>query len=285
MGDGDSAYDQEMQDKLSAFMADSGMDNDADDADDDNDDDAAVELDVPDVLPDNCLDHVILACCNLKDGMEQFEDMTGIAPKKIGSLRGVGTKSARVALDNNTFVEIIGPDPNAHSDGIAPKLLKIPKGELFAYHYVVRAKPDDVDIPENLGWDKDAVVMVHADADDYAESGEVHKWDLVFVYGHGIGGCVPEFVNWRENKYHPTSRLPKTRGKIAYVQVQAPDGHYVHQLMQKVSDVNVYPGSPELTFSLDTPKGSVQFKGANPEGIVMPGFGDDNHPTYSGKPM
>lgn len=278
----DSDYDREMQRKLSAFIQDEGLDNEVDD---DDDDEPTPELNIPDSLPDNHLDHVILACSNLLEGMEKFEDLTGIPPKKIGSLRGVGTKSARAAMDNCTFVEIIGPDPNAESEGIAPKLLKIPKGELFAYHYVVRAKPDDVIIPDNLGWDKDAVVMVHADADVYAASGEVNKWDLVFVYGHGIGGCVPEFVNWRENKYHPTARLPKTAGRIAYVQVQAPQGHYVHELLSKVNDVNVYPGSPELVFSIDTPKGNVKFKGANPEGIVMPGFGDDSHPTYSGQTM
>lgn len=279
-----SDYDREMQAKLSAFMHDEGMDNEIDDTASVESEDGP-ELDIPDSLPENCLDHVIIACANLKDGMEKFEDMTGLAPKKIGSLRGVGTKSARVALDNNTFVEIIGPDPNNESVGIAPKLLSIPKGKLFPYHYVVRAKPDDVEVPEHLGWEKDSVVMVHADADEFANSGHVNKWDLVFVYGHGIGGCVPEFVNWRENKCHPTARLPKTNGKIAFVQVQAPDGHYVHDLLSKYNDVNLYPGSPELIFSLDTPKGNVQFRGSNPEGIVMPGFGDQTHPTYSGKTM
>lgn len=284
MTDDSSEYDRDMQKKLASFMADEGMANEAED-DDDDDDDSKTELDVPSNLPENCLDHIILACCNLKDGMDQFEEMTGIAPKKIGSLRGVGTKSARVALDKNTFVEIIGPDPNAESDGIAPKLLAIPKGELFPYQYVIRAQPDDVIVPEDQGWQKDAVVMIHADANEYSENGEIHKWDLVFVYGHGIGGCVPQFVNWREHRFHPTARLPKTSGKIAFVQVQAPDGHYVHDLMSKVNDVNIYPGSPELVFSLDTPKGNVKFKGSSPEGIVMPGFGDESHPTYSGQAM
>lgn len=280
----DSAYDREMQARISAFMEGTGMEDELAALDDDDDEDE-VELNVPDDLPDNCLDHVILACSNLKEGMETFEDMTGIAPKKIGSLRGVGTKSARVALDNNTFVEIIGPDPNAESDGMAPKLLSMPSGQLVPFHYVVRSKPDDVVIPENLGWEKDAIVMVHADVHDFAESGEVYKWDLAFVYGHGIGGCVPQFVNWRVNKYHPTSRLPKSPGTLGFVQVQAPEGHYVHELLRKVNDINLYPGEPELIFSLDTPKGNVTFKASSPEGIVMPGFGDDSHPTYSGKQM
>lgn len=278
------SYDSVMKAKLSSFLRDEGTTDTMDD-DGSIETSTTTELAVPDFLPEKCLDHVILACSNLMDGMEQFEEMTGLTPKKIGSLRGVGTKSARVALDNNTFVEIIGPDPNNQSVGIGPKLLGIPKRNLVPYHYVVRAKPENVEFPEDLGWDKDSVVMVHADAHEFSNTGYVSKWDLVFIYGHGIGGCVPEFVNWRENQCHPTARLPRPEGKIAFVRVQAPDGHYVHQLLRKYRNVNVYPGSPELVFSLDTPRGNVQFRCANPEGIVMPGFGDENHPTYTGKNM
>lgn len=278
----DDDYDREMQAKLAAFMSDEGMENDVDE-DDEDDEEEGQELNIPDDLPDFCLDHVIIACCDLKEGMEQFEDMTGIAPKKIGALRGVGTKSARVALDGNKFVEIIGPDPNATSEGIAPKLLNIPKGELRPYHYVIRAKPADIKLPD--GWQKDEVTMVHADTKQFSDTGEVFKWDLIFIYGHGIGGCVPKFVNWREKRFHPTAFLPKTDGKLAFIQAQAPEGHYLHELLESVNDVTVYPGEPKLTFSFDTPKGNVQFEGENPEGIVMPGFGDDSHPTYSGKPM
>eukprot|EP00934_Nitzschia_sp_Nitz4_P005897 Nitzschia sp. Nitz4//scaffold56_size114212//10558//11403//NITZ4_003931-RA/size114212-processed-gene-0.51-mRNA-1//-1//CDS//3329554649//5887//frame0 len=277
-------YDKDMQSKLAAYMADEGIEDEPDEVVDD-DDDTHVDLDIPTSLPDKTLDHIILACSDLKEGMETFEDMTGIAPTKIGSLRGVGTKSARAALDKYTFVEIIGPDPKAESDGIAPKLLSMPKGELVPYQFVIRSDPEDVNVPEDKGWEKDAVVMIHADTHEYSKNGEVHKWDLVFVYGHGIGGCVPQFVNWRETRFHPTARLPKTSGKVAYVQVQAPEGHAIFDFLSHVNDITIYPGEPQLVFALETPKGSVKFTGSRPDGIVMPGFGDENHPTYSGQPM
>jgi hypothetical protein len=275
----ESEHDKEMQAKLADFMVDSNLDDD--DEEDVETEAKKRQLNVPDALPENCLDHVMLATCDLKEGMERFEKMTGLKPTKIGSLRGVGTKSARVSLSNGTFVEIIGPDEKASSEGMGPHLLNMPEGKLVPFHYSVRAKPDDVEIPESLNWDKDDVVMVYADADDFAEDGEVCKWDLVFLYGHGLGGIVPSFVNWREIRHHPTARLEKTGAKLVSVRVQAPSGNYAHDLLGGVKGITMCQGQPELSFSIDTPKGVVSFSGSKPMGIVMPGFGDDNHPSMN----
>ncbi|KAG7337383.1 glyoxalase-like protein [Nitzschia inconspicua] len=124
--------------------------------------------------------------------------MTGLKPTKIGALRGAGSKSARVRLDKNTFVEIIGPDDKNPSEGMGPTLSAMPKGKLVPFHYAIRQEKEKVVIPESENWDRDEVVMVHADPDAFDESGEVAKWDFLLLYKHGIGGAVPAFVNWRE---------------------------------------------------------------------------------------
>jgi len=278
----DSESDEEMKAKLAAFMADEGMEDELDsDYASSSDDEKEVIENIPDDLPQNCLDNLVLACCDLKAGMETFEDMTGIEPKKIGSLMGVGTKSARVALDNARWIEIIGPDPNHKTVGMAPKLLEIPKGDLIPYHYTVRLQPEKIDVPEDKGWQKDEITMVHADT----ETGETSKWDLTFIHGHDLGGIVPQFAFWYSNKAHPTVRLPTTEGSLGYVQVQAPEGHYVHEFLADVTGITLYSGKPKLVFSIETPKGEVKFKGKRPAGIVLPGFDDEEHPSYSGKPM
>jgi hypothetical protein len=239
--------------------------------------------DVPDTLADNCLDHVILACSNLKAGVEQFEQMTGLnKPSPMCTLRGVGTKSVRYHMGNRTFLEIMGPDDKQGSEpqSIGRGLLDIPNGTLVPYHYALRNKPDQIDIPESLGWERDNIIMVHAATEDFDDNGDIGKWDFVLLYGHGLGGVVPSFVNWRENKYHPTARLDLQQGaKIQSVQVQAPAGHYVHELMRPAQGITMSEGStPTLSFSIATPKGEVvRFSTSNPEGIQMPGFGDDNH--------
>lgn len=266
-----------MKAKLAQFVSSSSMDSDDDDSD--PEDDGKPYVDVPTNLPMNSLDHVLLATNNWKDGMELFEDLTGLKPTKIGALRGAGSKSARIRMDKNTFVEIIGPDDKNPSEGMGPTLSAMPKGKLVPFHYAIRQVKDKVQIPESENWDRDEVVMVHADPDAFDECGEVAKWDFLLLYNHGIGGAVPAFVDWRENKFHPTARLPKTAGKLSYVQVQAPNGHYVHNLLDRAEGVTLHYGKPEMVVSLDTPRGEVTFSASNPKGIVMPGFGDQNHPS------
>jgi hypothetical protein len=96
-----------------------------------------------------------------------------------------------------------------------------------------------------------------------------------------LGGIVPSFVNWREIRHHPTARLDKTGAKLVSVRVQAPSGNYAHDLLGGVKGITMCQGQPELSFSIDTPKGVVNFSGSKPMGIVMPGFGDDNHPSMN----
>merc|ERR1712130_628349 len=62
-------------------------------------------------LQDNVLDHIVIAAPDFQEALKEFENMTGIKPSVVGSLRGLGTKSARVGLDDNAYIEIIAPDP------------------------------------------------------------------------------------------------------------------------------------------------------------------------------
>jgi hypothetical protein len=266
-----------MKSKLAQFMSAASLDSDDDESIPGEDEKLGV--DVPDYLPMNVLDHVLLATNNWMEGMAIFEELTGLKPTKIGALRGAGSKSARVRLDKKTFVEIIGPDDKNPSEGMGPTLSAMPKGKLVPFHYAIRQEKDKVVVPEAENWDRDEVVMVSADPYAFDESGEVAKWDFLLLYNHGIGGAVPAFVNWRENRFHPAARLPKTSGKIRYVHVQAPSGHYVHELLERAEGVSLHCGEPEIVVSLDTPCGEVTFSATNPKGIVMPGFGDENHPS------
>ena len=111
------------------------------------------------------------------------------------------------------------------------------------------------------------------------EGGDINKWDLLFLQGHGLGGVVPNFVNWREKHFHPTTTLMKTKGSIESVTVSAPADSYAHTLLSNVHDVATEVGSPELMFCLDTPNGIIEFSCTAPHGISMPGFGDPAHPS------
>ena len=192
-------YQDEMQAKIANFLEDSPYGQDDDVADDDNSVGSnLLELDVPDHLEQNSLDRIVLACCDLQSGLDEFEKLTGLKGGiKTTNGGGAGTKSSLVALDNNTFIEIMGPDPNT-SEGMSETLQEIPQGKLVAFHFDVRRHPDAVDIPEEVSWETDNVIMVGSGSpSEYDEAGEMYKPydptvpDQIAEWAEGEGFTVP----------------------------------------------------------------------------------------------
>ena len=281
-----STYDREMQDKISSFMSGSEYEI-GDDNDDDDSVDERGELNIPDYLEDNTLDHIVIACSDIMEGRKQLEEMTGLKPGIVTTKRGgAGVKSCSIALNDNTFMEMIAPIPGT-SEGMSPDLSTIPSGEIVAYHYAIRTNDPDKfeENPPADNWNVDKVTMIGASSPDMydQDGGVINKWDSVHFYGHGLGGVVPSMVHWRENRAHPTAHLKDQGARLRSVEVSVPSGSNgeVDTLVGSVSNVSLSSGSPELVFELDTPRGSVTFRGHNPTGIVMPGFEDMGHQSYN----
>jgi hypothetical protein len=272
MSDDESSQNSEdaaMQAKIAAFME--GQELSESEEEDDSD------------LPQNTLDYIVLGANDLRMGRKIFEEKTGL---KTGSLQalcgGAGTKSVLCALDNNTFVEITAPDGTSE-EGTAGDLKKIPDGELRAYHYAVRSTAENLKglVPDS-SWQLDNIMMIGTGSpSEFDEGDSTYKWDVIFLHGHGLGGIVPSFINWRENKAHPTCRLEKQGAKLKKVTIRVPEGDKVRGLFESIDGIKVSAGKPKLTFEIETPKGSVKFSSKKPLGVVMPGFKDESHQSYN----
>jgi hypothetical protein len=277
-----NSEDAEMQAKIAAFMEDQELTDEEEE--EESDDDGLKELDVPDDLQQNTLDYIVLGANDLRMGRKIFEEKTGLKTGNIQALcGGAGTKSVFCALDKNTFVEITAPDGTSE-EGTPGDLKKIPDGELQAYHYAVRSTAENLKgIVPDSSWQLDNITMVgNGSPTEFDEGdGAYYKWDVIFLYGHGLGGIVPSFINWRENKAHPTCRLEKQGAKLKKVTVRVPEADKVRGLLESIEGIKVAAGKPKLSFEIETPKGVVKFAGKNPLGVVMPGFKDDKHQSYN----
>jgi hypothetical protein len=273
----DAGSEDERMKKLLASWDDDNGDDDDDSSESDDDEEeedekpkGATKHDLN--LKDNVLDHIVLAAPDLAEAMKEFENMTGIKPSIVGSLRGLGTKSARVGLDNNSYIEIVAPDPK-NSGPIGAALAKeLEEGTLVPYHFAVRSSEigdmkDDY-VPNELGWQPDHISMFGASPD-----GTPKKWEMLYMYGHRIGGCVPFYIDWGECD-HPTATIPEV-GALKSLVVQAPAGHKVHDLLSSVAGITVQEGEPLLEFSFGSPEGTITFSADNPKGIKFPGFEED----------
>lgn len=270
-----TADDTEEDAAMKALLAEWGGDDPVPDEDDDDDDaedsSNASEREVQ--LEDNVIDHIVLAAPDLEEAMEQFEKMTGIGAVVAGSINGLGIKCSRISFNDSSYIEIIAPDPK--SSGPIGQLLKS-KGitELTPFHFAIRsskveALKDDV---KKFGYVPDHITMFGGHKD-----GTPMKWEMLYLYGHGMGGICPFFINW-SNTDHPCAKLPVV-GKLKKFTIRAPENDPVHKLLDFVSikGFNVEVGKPKLSFQFSSPEGTIKFATSKAVGFKFPGFDDEEH--------
>jgi Glyoxalase-like domain len=270
----DDDEDKAMKALLANWDADNGDDDDEDDDDDDDDDDSdnseISEREV--VLDDNVIDHIVLAAPDLEEAMGEFEKKTGLAAVIAGTIKGLGIKCARVSFTDSTYLEIIAPDPKG--PGPIGELIKA-KGikELTPFHFAIRTTRAEQlkDEVTQFGYTPDHITMFGAKSD-----GTPRKWEMLYLYGHGIGGTCPFFINWA-NSDHPCATLPVV-GKLKKLTIRAPEDDPVHKLLEHVGvkDINVEIGDkPKLAVSFSSPEGTVKFSSHKAVGFKFPGFEAD----------
>lgn len=269
VSDDDDDEDKAMKALLQEWGGDDAAEDDSDD-DDDDDDSEQSEREV--VLDDNVIDHIVLAAPDLEEAMQQFEKETGIGAVIAGSINGLGIKTARISFNDSSYIEIIAPDPK--SAGPIGQLLKS-KGltELTPFHYAIRTSRCEElkDEVKEFKYVPDHITMFGGEKD-----GTPRKWELLFLYGHKIGGTCPYFVNW-SNSPHPCAKLPVV-GKLKKFTVRAPEDDPVHSLLEHVNvkGLNVEVGKTKLSFQFSSPEGTVKYATTKAVGYKFPGFDDDD---------
>lgn len=268
-----SPEDNEEDAAMKALLNEWGGDvDDDDDSDDDEEEESdATEREVQ--LDDNVIDHIVLAAPDLDDAMADFEKMTGIAAVIAGTINGLGIKCARISFNDSSYLEIIAPDPK--SPGPIGQLIKN-KGikELTPFAFALRSSRAE-DLKEEVkkfGYVPDHITMFGGKKD-----GTQRKWELLFLYGHKIGGICPYFVNWH-NSDHPCATLPVV-GKLKKFTVRAPGDDPVHQLLEHVDvqGINIEVGKTKMSFQFSSPEGTVKFAASKAVGFKFPGFDDEEN--------
>ena len=270
----DDDEDRAMKALLAGWDAENGGDDDDDDDEDEEDDDdedsEPEEREV--ILDDNVIDHIVLAAPDLDEAMGEFEKKTGLAATIAGTIKGLGIKCARISFTDSSYLEIIAPDPKG--PGPIGELIKS-KGikELTPFHFAIRSRRAEAlkDEVTKFGYTPDHITMFGAKAD-----GTPRKWEMLYLYGHKIGGACPYFINWA-NSDHPCATLPVV-GKLKKVVIRAPEDDPVHKLLEhtKAEGITVEIGDkPKLAVSFSSPEGTVKFSTHRAVGFKFPGFEAD----------
>jgi hypothetical protein len=152
------------------------------------------------------LDHLVLAVPDLARSVQSFTQRTGVAPAPGGSHPGLGTANFLVGLGGQSYLEIIGPDPD-QPEPDQPRPFRIDAvGEPRIVTWAMRSTDLDAQIARarHGGFDPgDARAMSRR-----TPAGDLLAWRLTMPR-LDLGGLVPFLIDWGDTP-HPASRgLPE----------------------------------------------------------------------------
>ncbi len=138
------------------------------------------------------IDHLVYAVADLPEGIDWFEQQTGIRPAMGGAHIGLGTHNALVSL-GECYLEIIAPDPG-QPDPEIPRPFGIDDLDgPGLVGFAVRPTDDEtiedlVDLCFNAGYDTGPI----NDMSRKAPNGELLVWALTFP----SSSTLPFIIDW-----------------------------------------------------------------------------------------
>lgn len=204
------------------------------------------------------IDHLVYATPDLEAGIAKVEQLLGVNVIPGGQHPGGGTRNALIALGVETYLEIIGPDPDQP---------KPPQPRRFNI--------DELKAPRLVTWavkGADLEKIVETATSHRIELGQVQSgsrrrpdgvllsWRLTVspaLTGHGL---IPFFIDWGKTP-HPTAALPKSCSLVA-LRPEHPDANRIEEQLSTLGlSLRVDTGStPAIIATIRTPKGDVELR-------------------------
>ena len=204
------------------------------------------------------IDHLVYATPNLATSVEQIERLLGVRAVPGGQHPGAGTRNSLIALGDETYLEIIGPDPDQPKP---PRPRRFGIDELKAPRLVTWAvKGADLGaIAENArrhGVDLGQVQSGSRRRPD----GVLLSWRLTVSPVLTADGIVPFFIDWGQTP-HPAASLPKGCVLVA-LRAEHPDANRIQAELSALGlNLRVDAGSaPALIATIRTPHGDVELR-------------------------
>lgn len=161
-----------------------------------------LRADSPQIIPEN-LDHLIVGCRNLDEGVAYFEKLSGFRAAPGGSHPGRGTQNALLGLGPRSYLEILAPDPK--------------QGELVWHKEIATLAQ-----PLLIGW-----ALHHPDLQAFADllrqrgmpavgpdpgsrvrpDGQAYRWQTL-RFADDLKGNLPFFIDWATDSPHPSTDAP-----------------------------------------------------------------------------
>lgn len=208
------------------------------------------------------LDHILWATHDLDDGIAHFERLTGIRAARGGRHPGRGTHNALLALTQNSYLEIIAPDPSQSLDNNLGATIKaLPSPGIFTF--AVQCN----DMPSLVAAAKRAKIAIEG-PDNWSREqpdGPTLRWLLAFTNDTPFGRYVPFYIDWQKSP-HPSTTTPGGLQLLDFT-IRHPEHAQLSALYAALNiDVRVAPGDrPDMLASLQGPRGPITLTSTGPQ--------------------
>jgi len=188
------------------------------------------------------LDHLLLGCNDLEQGIAFVERHTGVRPAMGGVHPGHGTCNALVSLGLQCYLEVIAPDPNQAEvswGGVLRTLKKLPAPRLIAW--IVRTL-NIGEVAERLR-DNSVAFRGPLPGSRARPDGHVLRWQTLHL-DDDRNGLLPFFIEWDADSEHPSFDAP-AGCRLESFAVASPDSGALSAELQKLGvEVQVEQDDP-----------------------------------------
>ncbi len=205
------------------------------------------------------LDHLVYAVPDLDAAVDALTARLGVRPAAGGRHPGRGTHNALLSLGDDSYLELIAPDP-AQPTPDAPRAFGLDAVTApLLRTWAIKAPDIDARIERarGAGFDPGDVEPGSRATPD----GAMLEWRLARA-GRGQGDwLVPFLIDWSSAAHPPARRAP---GGCSLVELRAihPDPQAVQPMLEAVGEeLAITRGDgPALIAVLDTPRGRVELR-------------------------
>jgi hypothetical protein len=212
------------------------------------------------------LDHLVVGCARLEDGLRWVEDRLGAAPVAGGQHVAMGTHNALLRLGARCYLELIAIDPDLPAPA-RPRWFSLDEPQLQAR--LARS-------PELLTWVVrcDSLAAACARVPDLGDVLEMSRGDFrwrIAVPPAGTmawGGILPAAIQWEGSEdgiLHPCDRLPGSGCELISLDLSQPAAVLgtsgivaLFRELRIVGPVDLKSGPKQIAAMIRTPLGDVR---------------------------
>ena len=200
------------------------------------------------------LDHILLGCADLDQGIAFVEERTGIRAAFGGIHPGRGTRNALLSLGERRYLEIIAPDPGQPVLKQHSEIREMSAPRLISW----AAHPGDLDGVAQKLRSAGVAFVGPSPGSRKRPDGRVLNWRSLGLVDDRKG-LLPFFIEWSRDSIHPATDSP-SGCRLHEFGIAVPDPAGLTRLLTRIGiDVPVEKGAQaQLRARIIGPGGSLE---------------------------